>query len=41
VLVGLIRLRKCTTESFRSELQHEVSIIRELHVYPYNTIVMY
>ncbi|NWR37677.1 ELP3 protein, partial [Tachuris rubrigastra] len=33
ILVGLLRLRKCSQESFRPELKAGVSIVRELHVY--------
>jgi elongator complex protein 3 len=34
ILIGLLRLRKCTNETFRSELKRgQVSIVRELHVY--------
>lgn len=33
ILVGLLRLRKCSEESFRAELKGGVSIVRELHVY--------
>eukprot|EP00794_Sanderia_malayensis_P004611 gene4611-5217_t len=33
ILVGLLRLRKCSPESFRPELKGGCSIIRELHVY--------
>merc|ERR1712113_1324400 len=34
ILVGLLRLRKCSTETFRKELVSEpCSIVRELHVY--------
>lgn len=33
ILIGLLRLRKCTQDSFRMELKDNVSIIRELHVY--------
>merc|ERR1712071_476039 len=34
ILVGLLRLRKCSTETFRKELVGEpTSIVRELHVY--------
>lgn len=33
ILVGLLRLRQCTKETFRPELQGRCSIIRELHVY--------
>ncbi|XP_039388130.1 elongator complex protein 3 isoform X2 [Mauremys reevesii] len=33
ILVGLLRLRKCSEESFRPELKGSVSIVRELHVY--------
>ncbi len=34
ILVGLLRLRKCSPEMFRPELKGGVSIVRELHVYP-------
>ncbi|XP_031571447.1 elongator complex protein 3 [Actinia tenebrosa] len=33
ILVGLLRLRKCSEESFRPELKDRCSIVRELHVY--------
>ncbi|CAF2907715.1 unnamed protein product [Rotaria sp. Silwood2] len=34
ILIGLLRLRKCTNETFRTELKRgQVSIVRELHVY--------
>ncbi|NXD30568.1 ELP3 protein, partial [Spelaeornis formosus] len=33
ILVGLLRLRKTSPESFRPELKGGVSIVRELHVY--------
>lgn len=33
ILVGLLRLRKCSEGTFRPELIGGVSIIRELHVY--------
>ncbi|XP_029452040.1 elongator complex protein 3 isoform X1 [Rhinatrema bivittatum] len=33
ILIGLLRLRKCSEESFRAELKGGVSIVRELHVY--------
>ena len=33
ILVGLLRLRKCTDKVHRSELKGGVSIVRELHVY--------
>ncbi|XP_037986439.1 elongator complex protein 3-like [Motacilla alba alba] len=33
ILVGLLRLRKSSPESFRPELKGGVSIVRELHVY--------
>ncbi|CAK8689325.1 unnamed protein product [Clavelina lepadiformis] len=34
ILVGLLRLRKCSQEAFRPELKNKgVSIVRELHVY--------
>ncbi|PNF25287.1 Elongator complex protein 3 [Cryptotermes secundus] len=33
ILVGLLRLRKCSEETFRLELKGGVSIVRELHVY--------
>ncbi len=33
ILVGLLRLRKCSSETFRPELKGACSIVRELHVY--------
>uniref|UniRef100_A0A8D2IZ30 Elongator complex protein 3 n=1 Tax=Varanus komodoensis TaxID=61221 RepID=A0A8D2IZ30_VARKO len=33
ILIGLLRLRKCSAEAFRAELKGGVSIVRELHVY--------
>lgn len=33
ILIGLLRLRKCSNETFRSELKGSTSIVRELHVY--------
>lgn len=33
ILVGLLRLRKCSPDVFRPELRGGVSIVRELHVY--------
>lgn len=33
ILVGLLRLRKCSSETFRPELKGKCSIVRELHVY--------
>lgn len=33
ILVGLLRLRKCSSDAFRPELKGKCSIIRELHVY--------
>ncbi|XP_015273913.1 PREDICTED: elongator complex protein 3 [Gekko japonicus] len=33
ILIGLLRLRKCSEEIFRPELKGSVSIVRELHVY--------
>lgn len=33
ILIGLLRLRKCTQNTFRMELKQGVSIVRELHVY--------
>ncbi|XP_051780230.1 elongator complex protein 3 [Erpetoichthys calabaricus] len=33
ILIGLLRLRKCSSESFRNELKGDISIVRELHVY--------
>ncbi|XP_034966723.2 elongator complex protein 3 [Zootoca vivipara] len=33
ILIGLLRLRKCSEEAFRAELKGGVSIVRELHVY--------
>ena len=38
ILVGLLRLRKCSPETYRPELKGGVSVVRELHVYPF---VMY
>jgi elongator complex protein 3 len=32
-LIGLLRLRKCSPNSFRPELKERASIVRELHVY--------
>ena len=32
--MGLLRLRKCSEETFRPELKGGCSIVRELHVYP-------
>ncbi|XP_060811944.1 elongator complex protein 3 isoform X2 [Bombus pascuorum] len=33
ILVGLLRLRKCSGDTFRPELKDRCSIVRELHVY--------
>ncbi|KAF2076164.1 hypothetical protein CYY_002517 [Polysphondylium violaceum] len=33
ILIGLLRLRKCSEASFRPELKENCSIVRELHVY--------
>lgn len=33
ILIGLLRLRRCSPQSFRPELKGGVSIVRELHVY--------
>ncbi|EZA53432.1 hypothetical protein DMN91_004513 [Ooceraea biroi] len=33
ILIGLLRLRKCSDNTFRPELKEETSIVRELHVY--------
>lgn len=33
ILIGLLRLRRCSPQSFRAELKSGVSIVRELHVY--------
>ncbi|XP_028461514.1 elongator complex protein 3 isoform X2 [Perca flavescens] len=33
ILIGLLRLRRCSQQSFRPELKGGVSIVRELHVY--------
>lgn len=33
ILVGLLRLRKCSPDTFRTELLNGCSIVRELHVY--------
>jgi len=35
ILVGLLRLRKCSPETYRPELKGGVSVVRELHVYPW------
>ncbi|XP_041358716.1 elongator complex protein 3 isoform X1 [Gigantopelta aegis] len=33
ILIGLLRLRKCSADTFRPELKGGCSIVRELHVY--------
>ncbi|KAJ8356652.1 hypothetical protein SKAU_G00194460 [Synaphobranchus kaupii] len=33
ILIGLLRLRRCSLQSFRPELKGGISIVRELHVY--------
>lgn len=33
ILIGLLRLRKCSEQTFRPELKGGVSVVRELHVY--------
>lgn len=33
ILIGLLRLRRCSAQSFRAELKGGASIVRELHVY--------
>lgn len=33
ILIGLLRLRKCSKDTFRAELKGGVSVVRELHVY--------
>ncbi|KAM7395799.1 hypothetical protein PAMA_007202 [Pampus argenteus] len=33
ILIGLLRLRRCSPQSFRPELKGNASIVRELHVY--------
>lgn len=33
ILVGLLRLRKCSSDTHRPELKVGCSIVRELHVY--------
>uniref|UniRef100_A0A673AY20 Elongator complex protein 3 n=1 Tax=Sphaeramia orbicularis TaxID=375764 RepID=A0A673AY20_9TELE len=33
ILIGLLRLRRCSAQSFRPELKGGVSVVRELHVY--------
>ncbi|XP_025110587.1 elongator complex protein 3 [Pomacea canaliculata] len=33
ILIGLLRLRKCSEDTFRPELRDGCSIVRELHVY--------
>ena len=41
ILIGLLRLRKCSENTFRSELTGGVSIVRELHVYPFLFMCMF
>ena len=33
ILIGLLRLRKCSAETFCPELKDKASVVRELHVY--------
>jgi len=33
ILIGLLRLRKCSESTFRPELINQCSLVRELHVY--------
>ena len=33
ILIGLLRLRQCSDDTFRPELKDGVSVVRELHVY--------
>ena len=33
ILIGLLRLRKCSSNTHRPELKESCSIVRELHVY--------
>merc|ERR1712087_192462 len=33
ILIGLLRLRKCSDDTFRPELKDGVSVVRELHAY--------
>ena len=33
ILIGLLRLRKCSEDTYRPELKGGCSIVRELHVY--------
>nr|CAG4643780.1 EOG090X02DF [Lepidurus arcticus] len=33
ILIGLLRLRKCSDETYRQELKGHCSIVRELHIY--------
>src|SRR6185437_11413319 len=33
ILIGLLRLRQCSANSFRPELRPPCSLVRELHVY--------
>ena len=40
ILIGLLRLRKCSKDTFRPELKGGVSIVRELHVYPLLLIIV-
>ena len=37
ILIGLLRLRKCSSDTFRPELKcvKQASFVRELHVYGY------
>ena len=38
ILVGLLRLRKCSPNTYRPELKGGCSIVRELHVYPSHSV---
>ncbi len=40
ILIGLLRLRKCSEQTYRPELKGGVSIVRELHVYPLLQILL-
>ena len=33
ILIGLLRLRKCSEDTYRPELKGGCSVVRELHVY--------
>ena len=41
ILIGLLRLRKCSPDTSRPELKGGVSIVRELHVYPFSVKMLH